>query len=89
MHVDTDTDVDTLVSEFLTSDYVSDEYLNWQLDRRIERFLQHRGLGQLADDGDSFNFILDRVMSHVSHRSAATLEHLPPCNVEVLAGGDR
>jgi hypothetical protein len=72
MHVDTDTDVDTLVWEFLGSDYVSDEYLNWQLDRRIEGFLHHRGLGHLADDGDRFNIILDRVMSHVSHRPAAS-----------------
>jgi hypothetical protein len=68
----TDTDLDTLVWEFLKSDYVSDEYLNWQLDRRIEGFLQHRRLGHLADDGDTFNIILDRVMRHVSHRSAAS-----------------
>jgi hypothetical protein len=71
MHVEADTDVDTLAWEFLGSDYVSGEYLNWQLDRRIESFLQHRGLGHLADDGDTFNVILDSVMSHVSHRSAA------------------
>jgi hypothetical protein len=68
----TDNDVDTLVSEFLKSDYVSDEYLNWQLDRRIEGFLQHRHLGHLADNGDTFNIILDRVMSYISRRCAAS-----------------
>jgi hypothetical protein len=68
----TDTDFDALVWEFLKSDYVSDEYANWPLDRRVEGFLQHRHLDHVADDGDMFKIILDRVMTRISYQRRAS-----------------
>lgn len=60
-----DTDVGGLARQFLDSSYGSDEYANWPLDRRLEGFLQHRGLGHLADNGDMFTIICDRVMTSI------------------------
>jgi hypothetical protein len=61
-----DTDVDCLARQFLESAYGGDEYVNWPLDRRLEGFLEHRGLGHLADNGDIFTLICDRVMTSIS-----------------------
>jgi hypothetical protein len=61
-----DTDVDGLARQFLDSAYCSDQYANWPLDRRLEGFLQHRGLGHLADNGDLFTIICDRVMTTIN-----------------------
>jgi hypothetical protein len=41
-------------------------YVQWPLDRRLEGFLHYRGLTRVADDGDLYNIILDRVMTHIS-----------------------
>jgi hypothetical protein len=61
-----ETDVDGLARQFLDSAYGSDQYANWPLDRRLEGFLLHRGLGHLADNGDLFTIICDRVMTNIS-----------------------
>lgn len=60
-----DTDVDGLARQFLDSPYGSDQYVNWPLDRRLEGFLQHCGLGHFADNGDLFTVICDRVMTNI------------------------
>jgi hypothetical protein len=58
-------DSNNLARQFLDSPYGSDEYANWPLDRRLEGFLEHAGLGQFADDGDVFTTICDCVMTHI------------------------
>jgi hypothetical protein len=58
------TDVDHLVTRFLNSPYCSDDYAVWPFDRRLEGFLRHRGLGHLADNGDAFAVIYERVMTY-------------------------
>ncbi|WP_156764944.1 hypothetical protein [Mycobacterium sp. 1081908.1] len=40
-----DTDIDELARRFLDCPYGSDEYANWPLDRRLDGFLEHRGMG--------------------------------------------
>jgi len=62
----TDTDVEALAWQFLSSDYASETYVGWPLDRRLESFLRHCGLTRVADDGDGYKKVLDRVMSHIS-----------------------
>lgn len=62
------TDVDGLARQFLGSAYGSDHYADWPLDRRLEGFLQHRGLAHLADNGDLFTNICDRVMTNISRQ---------------------
>jgi hypothetical protein len=63
-----DTDVDHLVHRFLNSPYSSDDYAVWPFDRRLEGFLKHRGLGNLADNGDAFATICERVMTSISRQ---------------------
>lgn len=74
----TEIDVDGLAGQFLDSAYGSDQYANWPFDRRLQGFLQHRGLGRLADNGDVFSAICDSVMANLScpraHRGGGTVE---------------
>ena len=59
-------DFDGLAWQFLHSDYAGAMYAQWPLDRRLEGFLHYRGLTRVADDGDLYNMVLDRVMTHIS-----------------------
>lgn len=61
-------DVDRLVRRFLNSPYCSDDYAVWPFDRRLEGFLKHRGLGTLADNGDAFAIICERVMAYIGRQ---------------------
>ncbi len=60
----TDPDVDVLAHQFLHSDYAADRYMNWPLERRLEGFLRNRGMARVADDGDTWDILLHRVMSY-------------------------
>jgi hypothetical protein len=64
----TDTEVDRLVRRFLDSPYSSDDYAVWPFDRRLEGFLKSRGLANLADNGDAFAVICERVMTYISRQ---------------------
>lgn len=59
----TDSDVDALAWQFTNSAYADNVYADWPLDRRLEGFLRHRGLFSIAEDGDAFGLLLDRVMA--------------------------
>ncbi|WP_425488876.1 hypothetical protein [Mycobacterium vicinigordonae] len=62
----TDADVDALACKFLSSPYADQAvYASWSLDRRLEGFLCRRDLSRLAEDGDAFRLILERVMSYI------------------------
>jgi len=61
----TDSDVDTLASEFLQSRYVDLIYADWSPDRRLDTFLRRRGLSRVADDGDLSEVVLHRIMAQV------------------------
>ena len=75
----TDAHVDALAWRFLNSDYVSDVYCRWSLDQRLSTFLRRSGIARVADDGDLFNVILDRVMTGISSAAGkATRSHAGP-----------
>ncbi len=61
----TDADVDALASDFLNCQFAADIYADWPLDRRLDGFLHHRGLKRLVEDGDTYELILERVMSSI------------------------
>jgi hypothetical protein len=67
----TDSDVDELAWQFLNSAYADDTHADWPLDRRIEGFLRRRGLIRLAEDGDAYDLILNRVMAYITARARA------------------
>ncbi len=60
-----DSDAVELAWQFLRSPYAEDIYADWPLDRRLDGFLRHRGLVRLAEDGDAYDLILDRVMTRI------------------------
>ena len=66
----TDSDVDSLAWRFLNSGYVHDAYADWPLDRRLDGFLRRRGLVRIAEDGDAYDLILNRVMAYIAVRPA-------------------
>jgi hypothetical protein len=67
----TDSDVDALAWQFLNSAYADDTYADWPLDRRLDGFLRRRGLVRLAEDGDAYDLILNRVMAYIGVTSRA------------------
>ncbi|MDR3661006.1 MAG: hypothetical protein P4L86_11545 [Mycobacterium sp.] len=66
-------DAKILAHQFLASPYASVEFVNWSIDRRVERFLHNRGLRQVADDGDSLRDLVDQIMD--CHNSEIPAEH--------------
>jgi len=67
----TNSDVDALAWQFLSSAYADAKYADWPLDRRIDGFLRSRGLSRLAEDGDAQDLILNRVMAYIAVRARA------------------
>jgi hypothetical protein len=65
----TDSDVDALAWQFLHSAYADDSYADWPLDRRLDGFLRREGLGRLAEDGDAYALIINRVMAYIGVRA--------------------
>ncbi len=60
-----DSDLDALVSRFLTSTYADKAYADWPLDRRLDGFLRRQGMFRIAEDGDAYDLVLHHVMRHV------------------------
>jgi hypothetical protein len=63
-----ESDVDALARQFLSSDYVGGMYAKAPLDKRLSTFLRRSGMGAVADNGDLYNIILDRVMAGITKR---------------------
>jgi hypothetical protein len=61
----TDSAVDALAWQFLNSAYADDTYADWPLDRRLDGFLRRQGLFRIAEDGDAYRLVLNRVMAHI------------------------
>ena len=60
-----DADVDALAHDLFNSPFAAETYADWPLDRRLDGFLRHRGLTRLVSDGDTYDLILNRVMSYI------------------------
>jgi hypothetical protein len=61
----TDSDVDAFAWQFMNSAYADATYADWPLDRRLDGFLRHRGLSRIAEDGDAYGLVLNRVMAYI------------------------
>ncbi|MGD1110044.1 MAG: hypothetical protein ABR885_07140 [Mycobacterium sp.] len=61
----TDDGVDALAWQFMNSPYAEDKYADWPLDRRLDVFLSRCGLPHIAEDGDAYDLVLDRVMAYI------------------------
>jgi hypothetical protein len=60
---------------FLGSEFTGNSYIDWSIDRRLEAFLRHQGLNDLADHGGDFAALLDRVMVNLAKARRAGLLH--------------
>ncbi len=58
--------LDNVAWEFLGSEFTSEIYADWPLDRRLDVFLRHHGYRALGDNGSAYNALLDRVMTNIS-----------------------
>jgi hypothetical protein len=77
-------DVRILAQRFLSSPYARMEFVNWPIDRRVERFLHSCGLSRLADDGDSLRGLVDRVLHcHNCEFSPEHCSRTQKCRAEI------
>jgi hypothetical protein len=61
----------------LKSPYADSAYIDWTLDRRLEGFLHRCGLDWLAEDGDAYDLVLERVMVHIGNASRQRFTNTP------------
>ncbi|ULN43870.1 hypothetical protein MI149_12835 [Mycolicibacterium crocinum] len=50
---------------FLRSEFTSEIYCDWPIDRRVDAYLLHYGPAQLLNDGSAYNALLDRIMANI------------------------
>lgn len=84
----TDADIDALAWQFFNSDYGGDVYAKRSLDQRLQNFLRRSGLARVADDGDLYNIVLDRIMTSIS-RLSRTANQPPAARRRSPAAGPR
>jgi hypothetical protein len=65
----TDSDVEALAWRFLNSAYADSTYADWPLDRRLDGFLRRQGLSRVAEYGDAYGVVLNRVMACIGAMS--------------------
>ena len=58
---------------FLGSEFAGAVYQDWSLDRRLEAYLHHQGLDRVADAGEDFQALLQRVMTNFASARRAGL----------------
>ena len=58
-------ELDDVAWQFLRSEFASEIYADWPIDRRLDGFLRHHGYRELRDDGSVCNELLDRVMVNI------------------------
>ncbi len=59
------TDLDTVAWRFLRSEFTSQIYADWPLERRIDAYLLHHGPSDVLNDGSAYNALVDRVMANI------------------------
>lgn len=61
-----DAELDAIAWGFLGSPYAGNRYTQWPIDRRLQAYLVHHGLSDIADDGTISAALLDRVMANIA-----------------------
>ncbi|WP_123024423.1 hypothetical protein [Mycolicibacterium stellerae] len=68
--------LETIAWQFLRSEFTSQIYADWPIDRRIDAFLLHHGQTELLNDGSAYNALMERVMANIGPALRAGV--LPP-----------
>ncbi|MGZ5365311.1 MAG: hypothetical protein ACXWZR_16405 [Mycobacterium sp.] len=58
-------DLDAVAWRFLRSEFASQIYADWPIDRRIEAYLLHHEASEILRDGSSYSVLLERVMANI------------------------
>ena len=61
----TTAELDTLAWRFLRSEFASQTYADWSLDRRLDAYLLHHGPSEVLVDGSAYSTLLERVMANI------------------------
>jgi hypothetical protein len=69
-------ELDAMAWEFLGSQYAGRRFNEWPIERRLDAYLLHRGLTNVAEDGTLCAALLDRVMVNIA--AARDQGTLPP-----------
>lgn len=65
-----DAELDEIARMFLRSEFSGPCYADWPIDRRIDAYLRHHGLTDIAYNGTVYEQVLQRVMAqHRLHRA--------------------
>ena len=59
-------ELDGIAREFLVSQYAGSRFAGWPIERRLEAYLSHCGLADVADDGNRCAALMDRVMANIA-----------------------
>ncbi len=54
--------LDECALAFLHSEFAGELYMDFPIERRLEVYLRHQGMTGLADSGEGFDALLERVM---------------------------
>lgn len=61
----TSENLDAVARRFLRSEFASQIYSDWPIDRRIEAYLRHYEASAFLTDGYSYNLLLEHVMANI------------------------
>jgi hypothetical protein len=61
-----DAELEAMAWGFLSSPYAGTRFGEWPIDRRLDAYLRHQGLSDVADDGTRCDALLDRVMANIA-----------------------
>jgi hypothetical protein len=62
---------------FLRSEFASQRYSQWTLDRRIDAYLLHNGPARLVNDGSAYDALLERIMANMAAAVRAGVQRSP------------
>ncbi len=58
-------DLDAIAWRFLRSEFASQIYSDWPIDRRLEAYLTHHEPSEILKDGSTYSVVLESVMANI------------------------